>query len=343
MPKARFMHAVKALLRNGRPMTARQMAAELECNERTIRRCIDQLRDAEGWPVEGGRDGFHLRERTCAAETPITGPEEIAAIVMAHDALRRIGSSDLAERLRGELARICREAEDLAGVGWARLGETVDGGGKALEKPSLFGLLSLAMIQGQLARIRYRRLQEDTAFPVRIYPFKWLRREGCWYLIASDLERGGLRTYALPRIVAAEIVARPARFVAPVCDDRHDHAFGIWTPGSADPEIMEVVVEISGYWARIARERQWHPSQVVEDRGPELVLVRFQVNELIEVKSWVLRFGGAARVLGPPRLLQMVRDEITAMAAHHARGEWDGPRGSLETRPRQSETANEAD
>ena len=39
------------------------------------------------------------------------------------------------------------------------------------------------------------------------------------------------------------------------------------------------------YWARIARERCWHPSQRLEDLAPDRVRVHFRLSELVEVKS----------------------------------------------------------
>jgi predicted DNA-binding transcriptional regulator YafY len=43
------------------------------------------------------------------------------------------------------------------------------------------------------------------------------------------------------------------------------------------------------------------------------VEIRFEVGRLEEVLRWVLSFGRQARVLGPPELIKMLRDEIRAM------------------------------
>jgi predicted DNA-binding transcriptional regulator YafY len=47
------------------------------------------------------------------------------------------------------------------------------------------------------------------------------------------------------------------------------------------------------------------------------VSVRFRLSELVEVKSWVLRFGGAAKVIAPSELREMVRGEIAEMGNHY--------------------------
>ena len=43
------------------------------------------------------------------------------------------------------------------------------------------------------------------------------------------------------------------------------------------------------------------------------MLIRLRLSELVEVKSWVLRFGGAAKVIAPDALREMVWEEIEEM------------------------------
>ena len=80
-----------------------------------------------------------------------------------------------------------------------------------------------------------------------------------------------------------------------------------------DGSLHEVCVELTGYWARIARERCWHPSQRLNELAADRVRVRFRLSELVEVKSWVLAFGGAAWVIAPEELRGMVREEVEMM------------------------------
>jgi predicted DNA-binding transcriptional regulator YafY len=319
MPKIHFIQAVKSMLRDGREWTAEDMAARIECNERTVRRCVDHLRDVESWPIESGKSGFVLREPSIA-ETRITSPQEVAALAMAHEALRKLGSSELASRIRGELMSICRHSQDLGDVRWQDLGAAVNersAAGEAVADHAVFGELTLAILQRQPAEIRYRRLEEEDAFTVRVFPHRWISRDQCWYLVASDLERGGQRFYALPRISNVDVLPRPKDFHEPECDDRHEHAFGIWAPWDKDAPLIDVCVELTGYWARIARERCWHPSQRLEDLAPDNVRVHFRVNELVEVKSWTLKFGGEAKVIAPDELRDLVLEELDEMRRNY--------------------------
>ncbi len=316
MPKTHHLLAVKSHLRSGRRVTAEAMAANMECSERTVRRCVEHLRDVEGWPVESGKLGYWLREPS-VAETRISSHAEIAAVALALEALQVLGSTEIGMAVRKELLCVCRNSDDLGGMRWELLKGRIDWRPTSDESAEYFdiqGRLTLAILQSRPVRIEYRRLEEDHAFSVEVYPHRLLQRDGCWYLAATDLERGGQKVYALPRVSEVTPKAAPEGFMAPEFVDHYRHAFGIWTPYETNGPLHEVCVAITGYWARIALERRWHPSQTIEELEPDLVRVHFRLSELVEVKSWTLRFGGAAAVVAPEQLREMVREEVAQMA-----------------------------
>lgn len=319
MPKASYIQFVKSAFREKGAWTAATLAERMECSERTVRRCMDHLRDQEKWPIEAGKAGYFLREPSLA-ETRITAPQEIAALAMVHEALRLLGVSKLALEVRGELAKACRQSEALGGISWDDLGKVIEQrapSGDGSLNYAIHGKLTLAILQQQVLEIRYRKLEGDHDFSRRIFPQRLICRDQCWYLIAWDLKAEDQRTYALPRISQVTMQAVPEDFVIPEFEDRYQHAFGIWTPYENDGAMHDVCVELSGYWSRIARERCWHPSQRLEELAPDRVRVNFRLSELVEVKTWVLGFGGAATVIGPEELRELVCDEVEEMKQNY--------------------------
>ena len=276
---------------------------------------MDHLRDVEKWPIEAGKSGYSLREASLA-ETRITAPQEVAALARAHEALRVLGVSKLALEIRGELATVCRRSEALEGIRWDELGEVIEqraAAGQVLLNYTIHGQLTLAILHEQVVEICYRKLEEDHDFTRRVFPQRLICRDSCWYMIAWDIKAEDQRTYALPRISQVTVQPKPEGFVVPEYEDRYQHAFGIWTPDVNEGSLHEVCVELTGYWARIARERCWHPSQRLNELAADRVRVSFRLSELVEVKSWVLAFGGAARVISPEELRGMVREEVGMM------------------------------
>jgi predicted DNA-binding transcriptional regulator YafY len=78
-----YIQFVKSAFREKETWTADALAGQMECSERTVRRCMDHLRDLEKWPIESGKAGYKLREPSMA-ETRITAPQEVAALAMVH-------------------------------------------------------------------------------------------------------------------------------------------------------------------------------------------------------------------------------------------------------------------
>jgi predicted DNA-binding transcriptional regulator YafY len=64
----------------------------------------------------------------------------------------------------------------------------------------------------------------------------------------------------------------------------------------------------------------WHESQKAKrlpDGGLELTL---QVAGLEEIKRWVLSLGPEAEVLGPDRLIEMIREDLTRTLGQYYQG-----------------------
>jgi predicted DNA-binding transcriptional regulator YafY len=59
-----------------------------------------------------------------------------------------------------------------------------------------------------------------------------------------------------------------------------------------------------------ALERQWHDTQKVEQRKDGSVYVKFTTTQRPEVLRWVLGQGHTVKVINPPELISMVKDEV---------------------------------
>lgn len=84
---------------------------------------------------------------------------------------------------------------------------------------------------------------------------------------------------------------------------------------------QEMVIWFDPSTAPYIRERRWHPTQQIEEHADGSLTLRFVVRGLNEVKRWVLFYGRGARVLGPPALVAMVRDEIGGIQAQYQQEE----------------------
>ena len=67
-----------------------------------------------------------------------------------------------------------------------------------------------------------------------------------------------------------------------------------------------------------AFERQWHETQKVEQREDGSVYVKFTTTQMPEVLRWVLGQGHTVKILNPPELIGMVKDETEKVRGMYA-------------------------
>jgi predicted DNA-binding transcriptional regulator YafY len=58
------------------------------------------------------------------------------------------------------------------------------------------------------------------------------------------------------------------------------------------------------------RERLWHPSQVASDQPDGTLLLTLNVSNDPALRSWILGFGGLARVVAPAALAAQIAQEF---------------------------------
>jgi proteasome accessory factor B len=180
----------------------------------------------------------------------------------------------------------------------------------------LFGALSDAILQGREIGFTYRKLTGDVPEPRRVRPYHLGQVDHGWYLFGFDLDRGAVRTFALPRITDLEVTATP--FERPADFSLRHHlggSFGVWNYPEAEGGDQDVRVVFRGYAARVVAERRWHPSQEIAPRKgeEEAIELRLRLRGLEEVARWVLSWGRWAEVLGPEELRCRVREEAAAV------------------------------
>ncbi len=312
------MHRIHQAIQSGRLPNCTTLAAELEVTPKTVMRDITFMRDTFRLPLEydGQRHGYRYTGEVSDFPQFEIGEEEMASLFLARHALESIRGTELADKLRAAFARLTSSLGERVNLSWDDLDlafsrKVAEVRGHDVQR---FGQLADAVIQQRVVGFHYRKLGAETAEPRRVQPLHLGEVDGGWYLIAFDPLREAMRTFSLVRMTRlktlAESFVRPADFDGPAYLRK---SFGVWSGGR--PELVKV--RLSGYAARLAQERRWHPTQEIEmlDAKGELVEVRFEVGSLPEVVRWVLSFGSKAKVLDPPELKTLVAEEVRLMGA----------------------------
>lgn len=137
--------------------------------------------------------------------------------------------------------------------------------------------------------------------------------DGGIYLVAWVPEYGQLRTFAAERIGTFALLDE--RFhPRPLPPEPFAHSLGVNT---GDPET--IVIEFEPDAAQYVRERDWHASQVIRERGDGGIVLTLRVCNDHALRAWVLGFGPSAYVQEPVSLAQAIFDTANETRRRYVR------------------------
>jgi predicted DNA-binding transcriptional regulator YafY len=139
----------------------------------------------------------------------------------------------------------------------------------------------------------------------------------------STVDRSNVRAFAFDRMseLQASEGTEGDRFELPDDFDLADWLHGDFGVGHA-PQTVRLLVEFDPRVADAVRGRRVHPSQklavAADGRVRASLAVPGSPEVLAQVRSWVLGFGAAARVLEPRELAEELGQELRRAAARYA-------------------------
>jgi predicted DNA-binding transcriptional regulator YafY len=297
-----------------------ELAEELGCVRRTVYRDLDALMYA-GFPVlSEKRDGkayYRFLDRFQLGQVPFT-PDELLALAFSGDLLKSLEGTVFHDSIQSAIAKI------RAGLGpeLSRYLEQFQSAFRVLPGPhkryaefrDAIRRLNEAVLDQRTLALRYRGGRSGEESERRLDPYKVWYHGGALYVIGHDHRSGGIRTFAVDRILALDDT--DAHFETPA-----DFDFDAYTASSfgvvAEP-ASRVRIRFDRRWAVYVGERAWHASQrttALEDGGLELVM---DVAAGQELASWVLSFGDGAVVVEPEALRAEVRAMLERALARYA-------------------------
>jgi predicted DNA-binding transcriptional regulator YafY len=313
----RLLTLVKALGESAEGLTLDEMAEVIGANRRTAERLRDLI--LVHFDLKESVDDRHKRFRIPGAlPSPFTQPNvaEIAALQSLAVTARKAGSAQ-APLLEGLAAKVqvglrrevkSRMAPDLDPL--VRLERHYVPAGPMIEHaPETVAQVQGAMMAGMC--LEFDCLADGTSEPKwrRVIPLGLIHGPAT-YLIGKipgrDLDPV---PYRLDRMSGVRVSNQPG-----AADDDWDldhwmqASFGIWREDG-----YEIVLRVMPESVERARRWRFHPQQVIEQEGEDLV-VRFFSGGLREVAEHLFTWGGEVRIDGPEELRAMMRERLKVAA-----------------------------
>jgi len=318
-PPLERMLRIHEELRRGALVNCTMLMHALEVSRKTVVRDIAFMRDRLELPIEfdAGIQAYRYTTQVSAFPTVNVTEGELLALLVAQRALEQYRGTPFHRQLEvafGKLAGGLRDkisfspADELRAVSFKNIG---------LGKTDLtvFNALSAAVLRHEAVTFNYRKPGEKQSASRQVRPYHLANRENSWYLVGHDEERAALRTFALPRI--ADVVGGGATFVRP--EDFSPEKFFASALGVLGGDgDHRVVIRFEARVGERVGGREWHESQEMRGLAGGRLELRLQLGALVEVGRWVLGWGAAAEVVGPPELRASVRQTVAALARLYA-------------------------
>lgn len=318
-PPLERMLKIHEELRRGSLVNCTKLVKSLEVSRKTIVRDIAFMRDRLDLPIEFDPriQAYRYTQTVNAFPTVHVTEGELLALLVAQNALQQYRGTPFHRQLEIAFEKLARGLRDRISFSPADELRAVSFRNSGLGKTDLavFNALSGAVLRQEEVTFDYRKPGDARKSPRRVRPYHLANRENLWYLIGFDLERDALRTFALPRIV--DVVNTKQPFIRPAGfspEKFFASALGV-LGGTGD---FHVVIRFTAAVAERVREREWHESQEMRDLPGGALELRLRLGALNEVEQWVLGWGAAAEVVGPPELRSRVQATVTALAKRYA-------------------------
>jgi predicted DNA-binding transcriptional regulator YafY len=304
-------------------VTIHELAAQVHVSTRTIRRDLQALQEAGFAVYDEGEDNETKRWRLETA--PFRAVEEglsvadVAALYLSRAVVEGLSGWPLAEELRSAFTKLEGALNPRMREFLSTLPQVISA--KAGPRARTAVTARLVDITRRLFdAARDRRIIEMRYFSVAssglktytVHPYRLALAQGGLYLVAWVPQYGEFRTFATERIDRLSVQEETFKKTRDLPADLFRSSMGVFW---GEPERVDIL--FAPRIAMLVRGRVWHESQTLEDRPDGSVKMSLLVCNDSALRSWLLGFGSAAKVLGPPALAQAVAEECRQAAAQY--------------------------
>ena len=308
---SKIAHLIEVLitLQYKKLTTASELAQVLKVDKKTIYRYINNLNLANVpiHTIKGRYGGFYIDE-TFYMKPPKLNFQELQSIIAIEQSIED-SNFPLKRDLRNAVAKIksiCLKDDK-------ELEEKLEGSsiklynlGDTLRLDEKIDKINYSMERGRTLDIEYFTINKNTLYEENVDPYNLIFKDGDWYIVGYSHDEDKVKVYRLSRIrnidITNDIYMKPKTF------SLNDFLTNSW--GVFNGEKQLVKVKFSKNVAELIRKVKWSSTQELEDLDDGSMILKFYIDELGDIKTWILGFGGEAEVIEPLSLRADINEEI---------------------------------
>jgi predicted DNA-binding transcriptional regulator YafY len=284
----------------------KEIAAELECSERTIFRDLNVL-ELAGVPWFYDEEDQRYRVRPGynfpalnLTDDELIGQASASVITSAQGLDVTMGATPTTRKLRVNArehsSKLLEDVEKVTSVLDLKLADHT-------RNHETIRTIQWALCQDRKLTGTYLSPYQEKPKRLELHPYRLCLIQQAWYLVARPNNSDRPKTYWVTRFKTLRPTSTPAE--VPEDFDLKGYFGNAWG-AYRGAQSHEVVVRFSRESADLVTETTWHSTQRVERHGDGEVTLSFLVDSLNEVAYWLLGWSGRVTVVQPPELRAMV-------------------------------------
>lgn len=315
---------IDGLIRDGKYPNATSLSKEVDLDMfsiRTLKRDIEYLRDSMAAPIlyDSKKRGYYYLDPSWKFPGIYIRDKDLLTLLIAKQAVSLYRGTPLAKDVDTVFERLARLMNGEASVSAELLTEHVSFGPlPTLEvHPEAWNIVIRSLLNHKQVEILYHKPSDSEPKWRVVNPYHLVNLEGAWYLLAGDAGTKNFRQFSMGRLSKAKPVDRPSS-IPKSFDIKYllDNTFG-QIIGHGEKERIEV--KVSKERVQWVQGRIWHPQQKIVENADGSINISFKVTKgpwpFFNAVQWVLSFGQHAKVISPPELRNLVKEEIRGMMA----------------------------
>ncbi len=308
----RLLQLEKAIQNMNYPSVEKLMDT-LEVSRRTILRDLDELKLYYNAPIEYDRakKGYYYTDETFFVQNVLVSESEVVAMAGILPLLEHYDNTPLKGTIKKVYDTIAQMLPNQVEVQTSLMNEVhFISDPVAPVDADVFTKIFEAIRSHKTVSFKYRSLTKTQHTPHTLDPYKIYCHKGDWYALGYCHNHNEFRTYNLCRMkkLNLEDVFEPdPDYKKKVNIDPY---FGIW---NNDKPMQKIELLFDKAINTYITERIWHKKQKCSQNPDGSVNLTFESNQLQEILYWVLGFGSSVKVINPPELKDMYKNEIKKM------------------------------
>jgi predicted DNA-binding transcriptional regulator YafY len=313
-PLNRFQEIFHAIKTNRYPNRT-QLARSIEVTTKTVQRDLDYMRYQLGLPIEFdyARGGYYFTKPITDLPLFQLTESELVSVFVAQKALEAYRGTPFEQPLRTAFQKLQAATSNpgaTVSISWEDLGSSISFRhfDAYLPDMTIFAELAKAVQIEKAVAFDYKKLDAKAFEKRTVEPWHLACVSGQWYLLGYDCSREARRIFVLGRMQNVSETGRAIFNPKPGDKDIQQlfqNSFQIWQ--SENVRLEQIVLRFSGRAAQLVRERNWHPSQILQELAGGNLEVALTLNSLEEIVPWILSWGRQCEVIRPVRLRKKVR------------------------------------